>query len=115
MKTTDRNKKNKINQKKVKEFLLKLSDEEVNRRIDQLEKVDMDTELREYFISTLKVLCEVDNMLGLKNATIARLRRFFNKESEKRENDNGGRDNGAANNPEGNGDDTMMIQATELL
>lgn len=77
----------KIKNKKIKEFILNLSDDEVNNRIDQLEKIDMDVELRKYFVSSLLALCEVDNILGLKNATIARLRKFFHKESEKRKYD----------------------------
>lgn len=69
-------------QKKV--ILLNLTEEEINRRIDQIEALPVENDFREFLADALLALVELDRIIGLKNTTIARLRKIFNKETEKR-------------------------------
>lgn len=66
-----------------KTIKIEISESEINRRIDQIEKLDCDEDLRSFLIDTLKALVELDRLIGLKSATIARLRKVFGKQSEK--------------------------------
>lgn len=69
--------------KKYKDIRIEITESEVNRRIDQIEALDCDSELREFLINTLQALVGLDKLLGMKETTLARLRKIFNKQTEK--------------------------------
>ena len=86
---------------------IEMSENEINKRIDQIENLDCDDDLRNFLIDALRALVRLDQIVGMKNTTIARLRKIFGKKSEKkpRTNDNngssgttGGRGKGQGNN-----------------
>lgn len=68
---------------KNKNIIINLSEEEINRRIDQIESLSCDDDLRQFLIDALRALVELDRIMGLKETTLARLRKIFNKKSEK--------------------------------
>ncbi len=63
---------------------IEISDQEINRRLDEIEAANISEDLRNYLINVLKVLVELDRLVGLQQTTIARLRKVFGKKSEKR-------------------------------
>ena len=66
-------------QKKIK---IEISEEEILKRISQIENLDIDDEFRDFLISALEALVCLDKMLEMKETTIFRLRRIFNKKKE---------------------------------
>lgn len=68
-----------------KKINIKFSEDEINKLIDKIESSNLDEESREKLINTLKALVELDRLVGLKSATIARLRKVFGKQSERQE------------------------------
>ena len=66
-------------QQKIK---IDISEEEILKRISQIEKLAIDDEFREFLISALEALVCLDKMLSMKETTIFRLRRIFNKKKE---------------------------------
>ncbi len=62
---------------------IELTEEEINKRIDQIESLNCDQELRDFLIMTLRAIISLDQIIGMKNTTIARLRKIFGKKSEK--------------------------------
>jgi len=91
-----------VNKKNIK---IELTEQEINKRIDQIEKLDCDDDLRNFLIDALRALIRLDEIIGMKNTTIARLRKIFGKKSEKMpKKDNGepqkpkGRQSGQGNN-----------------
>lgn len=60
-----------------------ISEEDINKRIDQIEQLDCDDDLRTFLIDALNALVHLDYVVGLKNTTIARLKKIFNKTVEK--------------------------------
>lgn len=68
---------------KKQKIEINITDEEVNRRLDQLGSTAMSDDLRAYIVNALLVLVELDRIVGLQKTTIARLRKIFGKKSEK--------------------------------
>jgi len=66
-------------QKKIK---IDISEEEILKRISQIEDLTIDDEFRNFLISALEALVCLDKMLAMKETTIFRLRRIFNKKKE---------------------------------
>ena len=62
---------------------IEITEDEINRRMDQIEQLDCDSELRDFLVSALRALIRFDKLLGMKETTLARLRKVFNKQSEK--------------------------------
>jgi hypothetical protein len=54
-----------------KNIQLIISEEEINKRIDQIEKLNCDDDLRKFLIDALGALVALDRIVGLKNTTIA--------------------------------------------
>ncbi len=69
--------------KEEKKIELSLDDKEINHRLDQIESANIPEDLRDYMINALKILIELDRIVGLQKTTIARLRKIFGKKSEK--------------------------------
>ena len=72
-----------------KQVRIELSETEINKRIDQIESMDIDDEFRDFLVSALEALVILDKLVGMKDTTIKRLREMFNKTSEKRKNNDG--------------------------
>jgi DNA-directed RNA polymerase subunit RPC12/RpoP len=66
-----------------KKIKIELNDEEIARRLDQIEKLPCDDELRNFLISILEAVIRLDEIIGMKKTTIARLRKIFGKKSER--------------------------------
>lgn len=66
-----------------KQIKVEVTEEQINHRIDQIEALDCDAELRDFLINILKTIVELDRLVGLKSATITRLRKVFGKQTEK--------------------------------
>jgi transposase len=66
-----------------KQIRIELSEEEINKRLDQIESLAIDDELRQFLISAIEALLILDRLVGMKETTIMRLRKIFNKKSEK--------------------------------
>ncbi|MFA6119706.1 MAG: IS66 family transposase [Parachlamydiales bacterium] len=62
---------------------IELTEEQINKRLDQIESLDIEDELREFLISAIEALLILDKLVGMKETTIMRLRKIFNKKSEK--------------------------------
>jgi len=71
----------KINGKSIK---IELSEEEINQRINQINKLDCDDDLRSFLVDALRAIIRLDEIVGMKNTTIARLRKIFGKKTEKK-------------------------------
>jgi len=69
--------------KEGKNIKIELSEEEITRRLDQIEQLACDDDLREFLISILQAVVRLDEIIGMKETTIARLRKIFGKKSEK--------------------------------
>ncbi len=67
----------------AEKITIEISDGEINRRLDQIEEANLPEDLKDYLISALKILVELDRIVGLQETTIARLRKIFGKKSEK--------------------------------
>ena len=74
-----------INRKKKseKQIRIDISEEELLKRIEQIEAMSMDSELQEFVVEALWALLKLDKLMGMKETTLARLRKIFNKKSEK--------------------------------
>lgn len=66
-----------------KNIKIEITEKEINQRIDEIEKADISEDLCDFLIKTLRALVELDRLVGLKSATIARLRKVFGKQTEK--------------------------------
>ena len=66
-----------------KKIHIEVSEADINRLIDEIENSNLNESSREKLIDALRALMELDRLVGLKSATIARLRKVFSKESEK--------------------------------
>ncbi len=62
---------------------IEITEDEINRRIDQIEALAIEDDLRDFLINTLRALVELDRLIGLKQTTIWRLRKMFNKQTER--------------------------------
>jgi hypothetical protein len=71
------------NKEKIPEIKIDITDNEINRRLDQLESANVPDDLKEYLVNALRALVELDRIVGLKETTIARLRKIFGKKSER--------------------------------
>jgi len=69
---------------KNKDIRIEISEEEINKRIDQIELLDIEDDLRNFMLDALYALVKLDQIMGMKETTLARLRKIFNKKSEKR-------------------------------
>lgn len=79
-----------------------ITEEEINRRIDQIEALDIDADLRQFMLEAMDALISIDRIVGMKETTILRLRKIFNKKMEKRPAVNTGADNPDKPHPRGN-------------
>lgn len=71
----------KINGKSIR---IELTEEEVLRRLDEIENANISQDLREFMIGALKALIRLDELIGMKETTIARLRKIFGKKTERK-------------------------------
>lgn len=85
-----------------KKIQIELTEEEINKRLDQIESLQIDSELREFLISAIEALLILDKLVGMKETTIMRLRKIFNKQSEKTPSKTTDADNGDKPHPRGN-------------
>jgi transposase len=67
-----------------KDLKIDITEEEINRRIDQIEALDIDADLRTFMLEAMDALISIDRIVGMKETTILRLRKIFNKKMEKR-------------------------------
>jgi transposase len=68
---------------KGKKIHIEMTDEKLHRLIDEIENSNLTEETRQELINSLRALIELDRLVGLKSATVARLRKIFGKQSEK--------------------------------
>jgi transposase len=66
-----------------KKIHIEMTDEKLHQLIDEIENSNLTEETRQELINSLRALIELDRLVGLKSATIARLRKIFGKQSEK--------------------------------
>lgn len=66
-----------------RELRIDITEEEINRRIDQIEALDIDNDLRAFMLEAMDALITIDKIVGMKETTILRLRKIFNKTTEK--------------------------------
>ena len=66
-----------------KKIHIEISEQEVNQLVDEIESSNLSDGSREKLVNALRALIELDRLVGLKSATIARLRKIFGKQSEK--------------------------------
>ena len=66
-----------------KEIRIDITEEEINKRIDQIESLDIDPELQKFMLEAMDALISLDRIVGMKETTILRLRKIFNKKMEK--------------------------------
>ncbi|MBC7429685.1 MAG: hypothetical protein H7336_13800 [Bacteriovorax sp.] len=70
--------------KRVKrELRIDITEDEINKRIDQIEALDIDNDLRAFMLEAMDALISLDRIVGMKETTILRLRKIFNKKMEK--------------------------------
>ena len=67
-----------------KDLKIDITEEEINRRIDQIESLDIDADLRAFMLEAMDALISIDRIVGMKETTILRLRKIFNKKMEKK-------------------------------
>ena len=65
-----------------KEIKLEITEEKINQLIDEIENSNLSEESRDVLITTLKAVVRLDQLVGMKDATIAKLRKIFGKKSE---------------------------------
>jgi transposase len=68
---------------KKRDLRIEITEEEINQLIDEIESSNLSEESRDKLITTLETLVCINDLLDLKETTIARLRAVFNKKSEK--------------------------------
>ena len=66
-----------------RELRIDITEEEINKRIDQIESLDIDNDLRAFMLEAMDALISLDKIVGMKDTTILRLRKIFNKTMEK--------------------------------
>ena len=66
-----------------KKIKIEITEKEIVALIDEIEDSNINEHSREKIIDFLKVIVELDRLVGLKSATIARLRKVFGKQTEK--------------------------------
>ncbi len=66
-----------------KKIHLEISEAEINRIIDEIESSNLADKTREKLIALLETIVRLDEIIGMKETTIARLRKIFGKKSEK--------------------------------
>ena len=66
-----------------RELRIDITEDEINRRIDQIEALDIDNDLRVFMLEAMDALISLDKIVGMKETTILRLRKIFNKKIEK--------------------------------
>jgi hypothetical protein len=85
---------------------IEISEEEILKRITQIESLDIaDPELREFLVTALEALVRLDQIIGMKETTIAKLRKIFDKKIERHEpvkSSDGDNDKGDKPHPRGN-------------
>lgn len=92
---------------KNRNIKIEITEEELNKRLDQIELLNCEDDLRQFLKDALWAIVELDKIIGMKNTTIARLRKIFGKKTEKTPRSNsgkggsgttGGRNEGQGNN-----------------
>ena len=81
---------------------IEISEEEILRRIDQIENLEIEDDLRNFLIQALKALVSLDHIMGMKDTTIRRLRKIFGKKIEKKEKPSQNNKNQEGKPPRGN-------------
>ncbi|MBC8554305.1 MAG: IS66 family transposase [Candidatus Brocadiales bacterium] len=71
--------------KRPAQITIEISEEEILKRISQIEDLDIEDDLREFLIQALRALVRLDQVVGMKDTTIARLRKIFGKKIEKKD------------------------------
>ena len=66
-----------------RELRIDITEEEINKRIDQIESLDIDNDLRAFMLEAMDALISLDKIVSMKGTTILRLRKIFNKTIEK--------------------------------
>lgn len=66
-----------------RELRIDVTEEEINKRIDQIESLEIDNDLRAFMLEAMDALISLDRIVGMKETTISRLRKIFNKKMEK--------------------------------
>lgn len=66
-----------------RELRIDITEDEINKRIDQIEALDIDNDLRAFMLEAMDALISLDRIVGMKETTILRLRKIFNKKMEK--------------------------------
>lgn len=66
-----------------RELRIDITEDEINKRIDQIEALDIDNDLRAFMLEAMDALISLDKIVGMKETTILRLRKIFNKKMEK--------------------------------
>ena len=62
-----------------RELRIDITEDEINKRIDQIEALDIDNDLRAFMLEAMDALISLDKIVGMKETTILRLRKIFNK------------------------------------
>jgi transposase len=70
---------------KNREINIDITETEINRRMDQIEAANIDEELRSFLLDALYALVRLDEIVGMKETTLARLRKIFNKKQERQD------------------------------
>jgi len=70
--------------KSAKNIRIEISEEEILKRIQQIEQFDIDDDFRQFLIQALEALICLDKIIGMKETTILKLRKIFNKQTERR-------------------------------
>ncbi len=86
-----------------KNIKIEFTEEELNKRLEQIESSDIDDDLRQFLKDALWAIVELDKIIGMKNTTIARLRKIFGKKTEKRDTSNSGTGGGGSTGGRGQG------------
>lgn len=71
---------------KAGDIKVDLNEEKIEKLIDAIENSNLNEEHREQLICVLKAMIRLDQLVGMKDATIAKLRKIFGKESERNPN-----------------------------
>jgi hypothetical protein len=62
---------------------INISEDDLVKRMEQIESANIDEELRKFLLDALYALVRLDELVGMKETTILRLRKIFNKKTEK--------------------------------
>lgn len=84
-----------------KKISMQISLEDIERKLDLIFDSNLDEETKEFLKEALRSLVKLDQLVDANQLTIARLRKIFDKKSEKLENSNGPKGGGKQPQPNG--------------